>query len=179
MTHFTFRSKASAALLITLGLAAPAAAQPKVEGQASVFQSLLDCRAKTDGAERLACYDAAAASLGEAEKKGDIVVVDRDMAKAARRQAFGFSLPTLDMFNRAESPEDAERLTATAERVYRGGDGRWIFELEGGAVWAQNDNESLFREPKKGSKLEIRKAAMGSFFMNVDGQRAIRARRIK
>ena len=43
----------------------------------------------------------------------------------------------------------------------------------------QNDSETLFREPKKGSKVEIRKASMGGYFMNVDGQRAIRARRVK
>jgi hypothetical protein len=179
MTYFDTRSKLGAALAIWLGLAGAAAAQPADPGRASVFQSLLDCRAKSDAAERLACYDAAAAGLGEAEQKGDIVVVDRDMARAARRQAFGFNLPTLDVFNRSEKPEEADRLTAQVVNAYQGGDGKWVFELEGGAVWAQNDNESLTRSPRKGSTVEIRKASMGGFFLNSDGQRAIRARRVR
>jgi hypothetical protein len=180
MTQFTSRSKAAAVALAALAVAGSALAQPKAEGRASVFQSLLDCKAKTDPAERLACFDAATASLGEAEKKGDIVVVDREMAKAARRQAFGFNLPSLDIFSRAEEqPEEADSLTAAVQRAYRGGDGKWVFELEGGAVWAQNDNEGLFREPHGGSRVEIKKAAMGSYFLKLDGQRAIRARRVK
>lgn len=180
MTHFKSRSKAGALALVALAVASSAVAQTKPEGRASVFQSLLDCKAKSDAAERLACFDAATASLGEAEKKGDIVVVDREMATAARRQAFGFNLPSLDIFKGSEEkPEEADNLVSSIERAYRGGDGKWVFELEGGAVWAQTDNEPLFREPKGGSKAEIRKAAIGSFFLKVDGQRAVRARRVK
>ena len=181
MTHFPTRSKLTAiALLAAFAAAGQAAAQAKPEGRAAVLQSLLDCKAKTDPTERLACYDAAAGAIDTAEQKGDIVVVDREQAKAARKQAFGLSLPTLDMFNKAEaSPEEANRIEDTLERAYRGGDGKWTFELEGGAIWAQSDNEALFREPKKGAKVDIRKASMGGYFMNVDGQRAIRARRVR
>lgn len=180
MTHFKSRTKAGAIALVTLAVAGSAFAQAKPENRASVFQSLLDCKAKTDAAERLACFDAATASLGAAEKKGDIVVVDREMATAARRQAFGFNLPSLDIFKGSEEkPEEAQTLTAAVERAYRGGDGKWVFELEGGAVWAQNDNEPVNREPRGDSKVEIRKAAMGSYFLKLDGQRAVRARRVK
>lgn len=180
MTHFTTRTKAGAVALVALAVAGSAFAQGKPEARASVFQSLLDCKAKTDAAERLACFDAATASLGEAEKKGDIVVVDREMAKAARRQAFGFNLPTLDMFKGAEDkPEEADSLLAPVKSAYRGGDGKWVFELEGGATWVQNDSEAVNREPRAGSKVEIKKAAMGSYFLKLDGQRAIRARRVK
>ncbi len=178
MTHFNTRSKLAAVAVLAMAVASPAgAAEPS---RASVFQGLLDCKGKTDDAARLACYDAATASLGAAEKKGDIVVVDRDMAKAARRQAFGFSLPSLDMFKGSEDkPEEAEQLTAIAAKAYQGADRKWVFELEDGAVWVQNDSETLQRDPKKGSKIEIRKAAIGSFFLKSDGQRAIRARRVK
>lgn len=177
MTHFTTRSKLTAVAFLAVFAAAPAGAQEA--NRASVFQGLLDCKAKTNDAERLACFDAATASLGEAEKKGDIVVVDREMAKAARRQAFGFSLPSLDMFKNSEKPEEADRLTAPVATAYQGGDGKWVWELEGGAVWAQTDNERVNRAPKKGSTVEIRKASMGGFFLNSDGQRAVRARRVK
>ncbi|WP_332767178.1 hypothetical protein [Phenylobacterium sp.] len=180
MTYFSTPTKLTALGLAVLGLAAtPAAAQPKPEGRAAQFQSLLDCKAKADGAERLACYDAAVGALAGAEQKGDIVVVDREQAKSVRRQAFGFNMPSLAMFERTEKPEEVDSLASIADRAYRGGDGKWIFELEGGAVWAQTDNETLGRQPGKGSKVEIRKAAMGSYFLKSDGQRAVRARRVK
>lgn len=180
MTYFSTRTKLAALGLVALGLAAtPVAAQPQPEGRAAQFQSLLDCKAKVDGAERLACYDAAVGALAGAEQKGDIVVVDREQAKAVRRQAFGFNLPSLAMFERTEKPEEINRMTGQVADAYRGGDGKWVFELEGGAVWAQTDSETLGRQPRKGSKVEVRKAAMGSYFLNSDGQRAVRARRVK
>lgn len=180
MTHFNTRSKLAALAALTLIAGADqASAQASKDARAQVFQGLMDCKGKSDPAERLACYDAAVGAMDVAEKKGDIVVVDREQAKAVRRQAFGFSLPSLAMFEKGESPEELDQVALKAERVYRGGDGKWVFELEGGAVWAQTDTEALFREPKAGSKVEIRKASMGSYFMNVDGQRAVRARRVK
>lgn len=180
MTYFRTRSKlaALAALALVAG-ADQASAQASKDARSQVFQGLMDCKAKSDPTERLACYDAAVGVMDAAEKKGDIVVVDREQATAVRRQAFGFSLPSLAMFEKGETQEELDRVALKVDRAYRGGDGKWVFELEGGAVWAQNDSETLFREPKSGSKVEIRKAAMGSYFMNVDGQRAVRARRIK
>ncbi len=162
-----------------MGLATPAlAAEPKVEARTAMFQNLVDCKTKTDSAARLACYDAAVATLDVAEKKGDIVVVDRDQARAARNQAFGFALPSLAMFERGEKPEELDRVSTTVVKASRQGDGMWLIELEGGAVWVQNDSEVLTRAPKAGSKAEVRKAAMG-YFMKLDGQRAIRARRLR
>ena len=49
--------------------------------------------------------------------------------------------------------------------------------LEDGAVWRQIDGESPFNAPHAGSTVKIRRAALGSFFLNIDGQTAIRAQR--
>lgn len=54
-----------------------------------------------------------------------------------------------------------------------------MLELQEGAVWVQTDSEAPSRYPKKGSKAETRKGATGGFFINLDGQRAIRAKRIQ
>ena len=181
MTHFPTRSKLTAlALLAALVAGGQAAAQARPEGRAAVLQSLLDCKTKSDPTERLACYDAAAGAIDTAEQKGDIVVVDREQAKAARKQAFGLSLPTLDMFNKAEAtPEEANRIEDTVERAYRGGDGKWVFELTGGAIWQYYDAADLGRQPKKGSKVEVRKGAVGGYFLSVDGQAGARAKRLR
>lgn len=147
-------------------------------GRAAVLQSLLDCRSLSEDSARLACYDQAAGAMDQAEAKGDIVVVDREQARSVRRQAFGFSLPSLAVFERGEAPEEIDNVTGIAKRAYQAG-GKWVIELEDGAVWQQTDTENVVRQPRPGTKVEIRKASMGSFFMNLDGQRAVRARRVE
>ena len=166
--------------LAALALAGTAlAAEPKVEGRAAQFQSLLDCKTKNDSAERLACYDAAVGAFAGAEQKGDIVVVDREQAKAVRRQAFGFAIPTLSMFDKTEKPEEIDQMTGVVKRAYRGGDGKWVFELTGGAIWQYYDAADLGRQPKKGGKVEVRKGAVGGYFLSLDGQSGARAKRLR
>lgn len=177
------------ALGLGLALAAPAAAalaQTAADDRPALLKSLADCRKLTDDRARLACYDAAAGALDQAEAKGEIVVVDRERANKVRRQAFGFSLPSLSILDRPsrapgsdKPPEPLDRLTATLARGYQRGDGKWVLELDDGAVWVQTDSQPLGRGAKKGAKVEIRRAALGSFFVNVDEQRAIRASRVR
>lgn len=58
-----------------------------------------------------------------------------------------------------------------------GRDGKWILSLDSGAVWRQTDTETVLRDPRAGSRVVIRAAALGSFLLSVDGQRSFRARR--
>lgn len=145
----------------------------------AAVQRLLDCRARGADAARLACYDAAVSELGRLISTGDLVVVDHERVAAVKRQAFGFSLPSLSLFERGDKAVELQNVSGTVAQAYRTADGKWQLGLEDGAVWAQIDSEKLFREPHKGSKVEVRKAALGTFFMNVDGQRAIRAKRVR
>jgi hypothetical protein len=169
-----FWTRASLALAIAVGAGLAAQAQ-----QPSALRALADCRKIAEDAARLACFDTAAAALDQAETKGDIVVVDREQAGKMRRQAFGFALPSLNFFDRGDKPAALDRVTGVAARAYRQGS-RWVIELEdGGGTWLQTDDEPQPRGARKGSRIEIRKAAMGSFFINVDGQRAMRARRVE
>ena len=178
MTH-PRSAAALAAALLCIGSAAsqaqPSGASP-VRSEA-LIKALEGCRALSDSAARLACYDGAAARLLTAERAGEVVVVDRTQARAARRQAFGFSMPSLDMFKRGEPETELNRVQFTLARATRGPDGKWILRTSEGQVWRQTDQKVLTREPRAGSKAEVRNAAMGSFFMNIDGQTAIRVRR--
>ena len=137
---------------------------------------MVACRAIADTAARLACFDAAAAGLDEAEAKGEVVVVDRGQIREARRAAFGFTFKMPSFMTAGEKPEDLERITATVASAYENG-GKWVITLEDGAVWRQIDSISMRKSPKAGSKAEIRTAMLGSFFMKVDGQIAIRVTR--
>ena len=96
-----------------------------------------------------------------------------------RRQAFGFTLPSLNIFGHSDKTPALENISAVVERATQRGNGTWVIELEGGAVWSQIDDEPLLRGAHKGSKAAVRKAALGTYFMNIDGQRALRVKRVE
>ncbi|HUZ12040.1 MAG TPA: hypothetical protein VMU93_04210 [Caulobacteraceae bacterium] len=113
----------------------------------------------------------------EAEDKGDLVSNDRAQRSAVRRQAFGFSLPSLAIFDRGEKPDEVNRVTEVVASARRGPEGRWVLRMQDGAVWRQTDDADLGRRPHAGSKALIKRAALGSFMMEIDGQAGIRAQR--
>ena len=178
------RVRAGVIILMALAdvTAAQAAGKISAQKRAQVLQAVVDCRPMTDAAARLACYDAAAARLDEAEASGQVVIVDKEQARQVRREVFGLQLPSLDIFGRAAktpgaAPEEVDRIVETVKSASRQADGRWVLELETGAVWRQIDASELANDPHPGSKVDIRNAALGSFFMKVDGQPAIRVHR--
>jgi hypothetical protein len=177
------RLAASAALAVLLAgaLAAPelsaAPAQVKTEGRARELQKLMDCRKLTDNAARLACYDEAAAAMDQAEAKGDIVVVDREQARKVRRQAFGFTLPSMSLFERGERPEEVDNVTGVVAIARQNGSGKWVIRLEDGAVWTQVDTNDLGIDPKAGEPVTIHKAALGSYMLSLPHHRSFRAHR--
>ena len=104
--------------------------------------------------------------------------MDREQAKAVRRQAFGFSLPAFTLFDRGATKEEpVDRITIEVSDAYKNGERKWVMTSNEGVVWVQTDDESVNEDPHKGSKVAIRKAAIGSFFCNIDGQRAVRCER--
>lgn len=167
---------AGVALAAMLGGAA-ADAQPKGEARSAMLQKLVDCRKLTDEAQRLACYDQATVALDQAEAKGDIVVVDREQARKVRRQMFGFSVPSITLFERGETQEELENVTGIVDVARVNGAGRWVIKLKDGAIWTQVDAKELFRDPKPGMTVKIRQASLGSYMMTIDTMGAFRARR--
>jgi hypothetical protein len=166
------------AALLAAAVAVGGAKAPKPMASPAVVQSLLNCRKLTDGAERLACYDKTAAAMESATASGDLVSIDREQRRKARRQAFGFTLPSLAFLERPGEEGEANHITAAVKVAYRGAQGEWIVELDDGATWRQTEAQELGRTPHPGSKVEISKGMLGSFFMTIDGQGAGRAKRI-
>jgi hypothetical protein len=175
----TFLRSALALSLLVVAGATVAAAQPKPEGRTQMLQELVDCRKVTDDSARLACYDKAAASLDQAEAKGDIVVVDREQARKVRRQAFGFSMPSITLFEKGETQEELENVTGEVAVASVNGAGKWTIRLKDGGIWVQIDNNELHRTPKPGNPVKIRQAAMGSFLMSINNGGGFRVRRVE
>lgn len=188
-----------------LALAAGAAGGAAAAADPPAIKALSDCGGIADVGQKAACYDTAMAGLTKALRSGEIVVVQRKEAQAAQRGAFGFNMPSLSIFDklggggkdddkdkearkeaRALKAEDGavrdengalQSITAEVKRAYRDQLDKWVFELADGAVWRQIDSEVIAPAPRTGSKVEIKRAALGSYVIKVDGQRPVRVRR--
>ncbi|WP_374470514.1 hypothetical protein [Phenylobacterium sp.] len=161
---------------VVLGFAAQpaAAAEPPVRS----LQGLAACSGLGEAAARAACYDAAYAALVKAVDTGEVIIVERQEAQAVQRSAFGLNLPTLSIFDRGgAAAEPLDSVTGVIGQAQRDAFGRWTIVLVDGATWRQIDDEALSPAPRKGQPVEIRKAAFGSYFLKVDGQRGVRAKR--
>jgi hypothetical protein len=167
---------AAAMLTAVQAFAKPPAADP---GRAAVVQALSDCRKIADNPDRLACYDKAAGAFDQAETQGQVVVIDREQVTAVRRQAFGFMLPSLNIFDRGAKTDKAlDHLDLNLEGAHHSSEGRWVFVSTDGAVWRQTDDAELSIDPHKGSKLLVKNGLLGSFFCKVDGQPQVRCQRV-
>jgi hypothetical protein len=142
---------------------------------APAVQAVVDCRKIEDSAQRLACYDSATDALTKAESSGDLVTLDRQQRSAVRKQAFGFTLPALSMFDTGEKGMDS--IDETLANARQDAQGKWTFVMQDGAVWRQIDDEFLSRNPHPGSAIVIRRASLGSFMLSVDNQPGVRAHR--
>jgi hypothetical protein len=170
-------TKALAALAIVgLALAGPASAQkmPKT-ATPKIFEDVIQCRAITDEAARLACYDRGVAALQTAQQSNDLYVADKEAMKEARRGLFGFSIPKLKIFGDDDlgAVDEIETTIAGVRDGQRG----LVFTLADGARWAQMDKKYMDR-PKIGSKIKIEKAALGSYMASVNGRSGFRIERL-
>lgn len=173
-----FAPVAVGGLLAVLAAGVVSAQTPPASARPEILTRLTACRAVAEAAARLACYDAAAAALDSAERDGDVVVVDRAQVSAARRQLFGFDLPSLpDLFERGAGPERVDSIESTLARAGQFAEGKWVFTLADGTVWRQIDSEPVRFQNRPGQPVRVRRAALGSYQLVVGRSRAVRVRR--
>ncbi len=168
--------------LLACAVAVPVAAKDKdAPVRPSQIQELYACRDIADAAARLACFDREVGELSTADAAREITFADRATMKKARRGLFGFSLPNLGgLFGGDDDDDKEDKITAidtTIESVSMDKSGKYRLTVEGGAVWVQIDGVGTVREPRAGQKINIKAAAMGSYFAKIEGQRPFRMRR--
>ena len=149
----------------------------KKPARADVLQKLIDCRAIPNDAERLACYETQTAKIDNAEAKRDLVIIDREQATKARKDGFGLPSRPLIVGAPPALGEGVTDVTAKIRTAKQLNSKRWLLVLEDGARWYQAESKTI-RDPKPGQSVRIRKASLGGFLANIDGQIAIRVRRI-
>jgi hypothetical protein len=146
--------------------------------RAEVLQKLINCRTIPNDAERLACFETQTAKIDDAEAKRDLVVIDRDQATKARKDSFGLAAKPLVVGAAPALGEGVDDVTSKIRTAKQLNSKRWLFVLEDGARWYQAELK-LLREPKPGQSVRIRKASLGGFLANIDGQPATRVRRLE
>ena len=168
---------ATALILVPAALAAKPAA-PAAAARPEAFEALVRCRAIAEDAARLRCFDQAAAALEQAAEKRDVVIVDRAQVRQTRRTLFGLELPHLNLFGGGDDKgEEVSQIEGVIASAHQNGNGQWVVRLEDGGVWAQVDDNPIAIWPKAGQKVEVKKAALGSYMMRVNGQPGVRVRR--
>lgn len=165
-----------------IGLATLAAARPKTPtiaaGHSQAFEAVMKCRTIADDAARLRCFDEASAALQQAAERRDIVVVDREQVRQTRRSLFGIEGLRLPFFGGGdEKGEEMSQLEGVIASAFQNGDGRWVVRLQEGGTWVQVDDNVIALWPKAGQKVLIKRAALGSYMMRVNGQSGVRVRR--
>lgn len=175
----------STVAILSLSAATQVAAQPAQTGvggpageRAGLLAELVACRSLGDPAARLNCFDVAAGALDTAERQGDVVVVDRNQISTARRENFGFHLPSLpNLFERNGQPESVTSIESTLASATENWEGRWTFTLTDGSVWQQIDTAYVSFRNRGNPPVTVRSAALGSFLLVVGDSRSVRVRR--
>jgi hypothetical protein len=140
-----------------------------------IYQAVLDCKSVTDAAERLTCYDRTVESMAMASTKRDLVVMERSTIKQAEKGLFGLSLPSIKIFG-GNDDDAVTEIESTISSVRRDINDALIITLADGARWRQIDSQPQMA--KVGDKIKIRKAALGSFFANINGRSGFKMSRM-
>lgn len=170
-------------LAILLGLAALVPPQLSAQEQDDSTTSerlagLKGCRSLTESTARLACFDREVAVIVEATDTGEVRVVDREDVTDARRGLFGFSLPKFGIFSGDKDDELAKRMETEITSLRRIDSDSWVITVAEGSVW-QIANAHRGFKPRVGAPVELERAAMGSFWVRLDGQIGVKGRRIQ
>lgn len=162
-----------------LAMAVPASSKTQPLAAApppKIFTDVVQCRTITDAAARLACFDQAVGALAAAQQSKELYIADKEAMREARKGLFGFNLPNMKIFSDDDMEKDVSQIETTISSASMGQKG-FIFTLADGARWAQTDGSYLDR-PKPGTKIRIKRAALGSYFGTVGNQPGVRVERI-
>jgi hypothetical protein len=187
--------------LFAIGIAACAAAAPALA--ASPIEKAIDaamaCRAMTDNAQRLACFDAAMGGIETAKAEETTRVAEKKAAKEKKKKD-DFGLRGNDVIVMADTEENfggeavpeiraaqeekrLKAITANATTIKVNSLKQATLTLDNGQVWKQleSDTESLpQRADGKSYPVTIKRATMGNYMLTIEElHRTIRVTRVK
>ncbi|WP_343518547.1 hypothetical protein [Sphingomonas sp.] len=155
--------------------ASPVEAQ---ESGSNAADAVAGCRNITDSAERLACFDRAAAEFVAARERKDLVVLDRSDVQKTRRSLFGFALPRIKLFGGGDEAEreQVREIDSKVVSAAQVAPDRWSVTLDDKTQWVTLEGARGF-PPRAGESVNIKRGALGSYLAMFDKRRSIRVRR--
>lgn len=171
------RVSSAALVVLAFTVANPANAQQAAPVGSPAIANLASCRTITVASDRLSCFDRAAGELETALRSGEILVVDRTQATAARRQAFGTTDAPADILQPPRQEDRIDSIETTLVRATQSGDERWTFVLADGSTWRQVDTDRVRINNRAGETVRVRRGAMGSYLLVVGRSGVVRVRR--
>ncbi len=166
---------------VTTGGIAASAADRSPKPRPMALEHVVACRTIVDRDERLACFDREVAAFDTAEKTSQIVVVDREQVRAAKRSLFGLRLPDLGLFGgKPDKPgeDELDTLIAPIASISRNGVGEVVFTLKDGATWLQTDDREVAGALRPGGEVTIKRGVLGSYFATIKGHPGFKVRRV-
>ena len=162
---------------IALSATSAMAARTPVAGDPppAAVQSLLACRALTDSAARLTCYDRAASRVAQAIDTKELVMIDKAKATAIKRALFGYWAPD---FAGLLGGGDVKEIVGVVRSAFQNGEGGWTVKLQDGSTWTQNDDTPIALPPRGGDKVTIKRGTLNSYFLRIGSQPGVKAHRI-
>lgn len=166
---------AGACALIAAGTAQ--AAKPALAtGNPVQVQRLMDCRSIAAADQRLACFDREAGAMANAIQAKNLVFVDREKARATKRQLFGFSIPDFGgLFG--GNDDEVKQIESTVRSSGHNADGGLVITLADGSVWSQTDDYPGL-DPRPGKKVIVKRGSLGTFWLSIPGQSGIKVKRV-
>jgi hypothetical protein len=162
--------------LQNLAMLAALSAVPSGWAASASTADLLACMKVGDDAQRLACFDRQAAALVAAQGRLAAAAPPAP-PKLTPEQKIGL---TRDKVEKLETAPDAppapeiKNFTAAISGVSGGAGGRQIFELDNGQVWRQSETKAF--DVHVGDTVRVSKAALGSFFMELQSNKHVATR---
>jgi hypothetical protein len=125
--------------------------------------ALRACRAETDDAKRLACYDREMARMVESEHSAPAAATAaRPPAEPPPSSATErFGLPPERIVKQDAVPS---KLTARVSSVSQRAQGRYLITLDNGQVWLQME-DSLGFAPQAGGSVTVTRGMTGAYYM--------------
>jgi hypothetical protein len=127
----------------------------------ALSDGLRRCARDTDQTQRLACFDTLVRSLPKIE--ADQFGMTADVAHKRNPEVF--------------RPQQSEALTGKIVSLREGAEGRLIFTLDNGQVWAQTESRPSISFAI-GDAVRVEHGAMSSLWLAADHQRKTRVKRI-
>jgi hypothetical protein len=141
------------------------------QAEAATDDALAACRAIKDSGARLACYDGL--PLSATPRPQGAAPPAAAAAPAAAPEASRFGLPA------RTAPERVESVESHIAGHFEGWQAGSRIRLANGQVWQVTDGSSRFADIEN-PKVTVRRGALGSFFLDIDGVNpAPRVRRIE